>query len=254
MSVKITRLNFRKLWNSEYTIFMNQIINIITKYQPEKLHLLKAFGMLPAFIPQLAKIKAQELSNAITKILSLLDSERDILFNSIVAQIKNLGKVNLPSIAPHVLVLKNFISIHGEDIADAPYNVETKRLNDLLADYNTKANVKLAAESLNLNVLFDQLAKVNTTFDEQFMQRTEETSNVEKIETHAIRRELDMIMKEFFEAFEFCSREYDELDYETPVNELNKLINYYKAQLKARATCRKSGNDVSEELPIVAPE
>ena len=254
MSVKITRLDLPKLWNSEYTQFVNQLINIITKYLPENLHLSKAFDKVTAFLPELAKIKAQELSNAISKQLSLLDSERDILFNAITAQIKTLGKVNLPSISPHVLVLKNFINIHGDDIADAPYNAETKRLNDLLADYNAKADVKLAAETLNQKILFDQLGTVNTTFANQFLQRTEETAATEKVETRKIRKELDVELKEFFKAFEFCSREYDELDYASPANELNKLTNYYKTQLKARATRRKSGKDVSGEPPIVAPE
>jgi len=36
----------------------------------------------------------------------------------------------------------------------------------------------------------------------------------------------------------------------TPGNELNDLIAYYKTQLKARATRRKAGKDVSKETPI----
>jgi hypothetical protein len=253
MSTKINRLDLTKLWNSEYTIFVSQLINIITKYQPKNLHLSKAFNKVAAFAPELAKIKAQELSNAISALLLQLDSERDILFKAILAQIKALGKVNLPSIAPHVLVLKNFMNIHGDDIADAPYNAETKRLNDLLVDYNAKADVKLAAETLNMKILFEQLGTVNATFARQFLQRTEETSAIEKVETRTIRTELDKALKEFFDSFEFCSREYSELDYTTPANELNELTNYYKTQVKARATRRKTGKDVSEEPPIVAP-
>jgi len=38
--------------------------------------------------------------------------------------------------------------------------------------------------------------------------------------------------------------------YTTPANELNDLIAYYKTQLKARATRRKAGKDVSKETPI----
>jgi hypothetical protein len=86
------------------------------------------------------------------------------------------------------------------------------------------------------------------------MLRTEETSAVEKVENRTIRTEIDKTLKEFFDAFEFCSREYDELDYATPANELNELTNYYNTQLKARTTRRKTGKDVSEEPPIVAPK
>ncbi len=254
MSKKIKRLDLSKLWNSEYTIFVNQIIAIITKFQPALLHLEKAFNKLVAYVPELAKIKAHELSNALSKILSDLDSERDILYKAIVAQIKTLGKVNLASINLHVLVLSRFIETHGEDIPDAPYNAETKRIKDLEDDYNKKEDVKLAAETLNLKYLFDQLFSVNINFDEQFMQRSEETAGEEKVNTREIRAIVNKTLGEFYEAFEFCSREYEELDYEKPANELNTLIQYYKTQLKARDTRRKAGEDLSSELPIVVPE
>lgn len=187
MSVKITRVDLPKLWNSEYTIFVNQLINIISKHQPENLHLEKAFNKLAAFVPDLAKIKVQELSNAISRLLSDLDKERDILFNTIVGQVKVLAKVNLPAITPHVAILRSFINIHGDDIADAPYNAETKRLDDLKAGYQSKAKVKAAADALNMGVLFDQLFLVNANFASQFMQRTKEESSTEKVNTRAIR-------------------------------------------------------------------
>jgi len=44
--------------------------------------------------------------------------------------------------------------------------------------------------------------------------------------------------------------EFEELDYQTPANEMNDLINYYKAQLKARATRRNAGKEVHTETPI----
>ncbi len=254
MSLKIVRLTLKSLWNSEYTIFINQVINIVTKYQPEKLHLTKAFNKLAAFKPDLEKIKVQELGNAISTLLSNLDKERDILIDVIIAQVDTLGKVDLPSITPHVEVLTRFFDIHGRDIATTPYNPETKRIKDLMVDYKKKEDVLLAAETLNLKILFEQLEKVNTIFDEKFMQRTEEISAAEKIDTRAKRSEIDEALREFFEAFEFCSREYDDLNYETPANELNNLVGYYKAQLKARATRRKSGKDVSGEQPIELPE
>jgi len=254
MSVKIIRLALKSLWNSEYPIFANQIIAIVTKYNPETLHLTKAFNKLTAFSPMLAKIKTQEKSSAISNLLSDLDDERDIIINSIIAQVKALGKISLPTIAPHVKVLNHFFDIHGRDIADAPYNAETKRIEDLLADYNAKEDVKQAAEALSQKILFDQLSAVNTEFAEQFLQRTEEIAADEKIDIRSTRSEIDKVLKDFFDAFEFCSREYEELDYQVPANELNNLITYYKTQLKARATRRNSGKNVSEEPPIIAPE
>jgi len=254
MSVKINRFSLKALWNSEYTMFITQIIAIINKYKPEEINLAKAFAKLTSFIPVLAKIKAQELSNALSNLLDELDHERDVLINAIIAQVKALSKLSLPNIAPHVVILNRFFDIHGRDIADAPYNSETMRIDGLMIDYNAKPDVKAAAEALNMKILFDQLAVVNTTFATNFLQRTKEDASVEKVDTRSIRAEVDKVLGEFFDSLEHCSREYDQLDYTTPANELNNLIAHYKTQLKARATRRNSGKDVTTEAPIVTPK
>ena len=250
MSVKISRLPFKLLWNSEYTIFVNQLVSIIQKTTPETLHLGKSFGKVTALLPALAKIKAQELSNAISNQLQELDAERDTIITALAAQIKTMGRLSMPSVAPHVVVLTHFFDTHGRDIATANYNAETERINDLLADYDAKPDVKAAAAALNLTMLFDQLRTVNTQFETLFMQRSEEVAAIEKADARAIRTESDKVLTEFFDAMEFCSSEYETLDYATPAKEVNDLVAYYKTQLKARATRRNAGKDVSGEKAI----
>lgn len=254
MKVSIFRVKLNHLWNSEYSMFVSQLVAIFLKYNAEALHLKKAFERLTALMPQLAKIKAQELSNALSNKLVDLDNERDALFNAIVAQVKKMGKLNMASIAPHVVVMNRFLDIHGRDIASANYNAETKRINDMLADFSAKEDVKAAADGLSLSVFFQQLATVNTQFANLFLQRTEDDAATETVDARSIRIETDKVMIAFFDAFEFCSSEYEELDYQTPANEMNNLISYYKTQLKARTTRRSNGKDVHTEAPIVKPE
>ena len=250
MKSTIIRLQLVRLWNSEYSIFVNQIVAIILKYQPELLHLQKAFAKLTAMLPGLEKIKAQELSNALSNSLHELDSERDALINAIAAIVKAYGKPNMPTIAADVIVMRRFLNVYASDITKANYNAATERTRNLLADYNAKADVQAAAKALNLNMLFDQLSEVNSQFATMFLQRTKEEAAQEKVDARAIRTETDKVLTAFFDAFEFCSTEYDELDYVTPANELNDLIAYYKTQLKTRTTRKKGGKDVSGEMPI----
>jgi hypothetical protein len=250
METTLNRLQLPSLRNSEYTLFINQLAAIITKHNPIHLHLEKSSNRLMAMLPKLAKIKAQELGNELSNSLHEHDNERDTLLNAITGQVKAMSNVTLTTIAPQVAIMNHFFDIHGRDIARANYNAETERINKLMDDYDTKADVTSAAEALNLKILFDQLRLVNSQFAELFMQRTGEESATEKVNAMAIRAETDKVLTAFFAAFEFCSTEYDELDYQTPANELNTLIDYYKTQLKARATRRSEGKDVSKEEPI----
>ena len=253
MKVTIFRLQLNHLWNSEYSLFVSQLVTIFSKYQPETLHLKKAFERLTAFMPEIAKIKAQELGSAISNQLSDLNNERRTLIKSTINQVKTFGKLSIPGLAQHVAVLNRFLDKHGRDLGESNYNSNSERFDDLLADYDANAEVRAAATALNLVILFDQLRTVNTQFASLFMQRTEENAAVEVVNTREIRTETDKALIAFFNAFEFCSTEYEELDYQTPANEMNELISYYKTQLKARQTRRHEGQDVQTEDPITTP-
>ncbi len=250
MKAKLLRFTFKALRNSEYPIFVNQIVEIVGKNNPTDLHLKKTFEKLNLSLPNLAKIKAQELSNALSNKLHDFDNERDILFNGIVAQAKTYSKINLPTIAPHALVLNKLLDKHGRDISSANYNAETKRINDFLFDYQNNSEISTAVAALNMSILFDQLTTVNIDFGKLFMQRTNEEASIEKIDTQLIRAEADNALTQLLDAIEYCSLEYDNQDYTPLTNQLNDLISYYKTQLKARTTRRNSGKDVSTEEPI----
>lgn len=250
MKVTLYRVQLSHLWNNEYCLFVSQFVAIFLKYSPEQLRLQKAFNRLNAMLPEIAKIKAYELGNAISNELSDLNNERRTLILAIKKQAKTFSRLSMPGVAQHVEVLTRFINKHGSDIGDTNYSDNTKRFNDLIADYDNSPAVQEAASALSCRILFDQLRAVNTQFASLFMQRTQEDSAVETVDTHAIRSETDKVLNDFFNAFEFCSLEYDELDYQTPANELNDLISFYKTELKARTTRRNNGKKVHTETPI----
>lgn len=250
MSVKISRVNLSSLWNSEFPLFVEQLSNITRKHTPADLHLAKPYARVTTLLPQLAKIKAQELSNVLSNKMVDLDTERDVLLIGIQAQVKTYSKLSLPDMASHVEVMKRFFSIHGTDITTTNYNAETKRVNDLLAEYDAKADVKAAAEALHLTPLFEQLRVVNAQFANVFLQRTEDNSTTENVDVRGIRVETSKQVVALLDAIEYCSAEYETTDYQPLANELNDLIEYYKTQVKARTTRRNAGKVTSTEVPI----
>lgn len=250
MSVKIFRFTLKNLRNSEYTMFVSQSVAIFMKYNAQALRLNKSFDRLLALIPDLDKIKAQDLGSTYSNMIRDLDVQRDNLFSAIVSMVKNLEKSGIIALAPHVTLLKRLLDKHGRDISEAGYSAETKRLNDFLADIATSPELMTAITATNLTLFIDQLRAVNTEFASKFMVRVEESSMSEIINTHTIRRVSDKTLVSFFDAIEFCSSEYEELDYVTPAKELNELITYYKTMLKGRESRRIAGKDISVEAPI----
>ena len=250
MHVKISRLALKSLRNSEYTMFISQLVAILLKYNLDALQLRKSFDRLVALTPELDKIVAQDLSSAYSNKIRDLDAQRDNLFAIIVSMVKNLEKSGIATLAPHVELLKRLLDKHGRDIAEAGYSAETKRLNDFLVEISTNANLMAAITATNLALFIDQLRTVNTEFASKFMVRIEESSSSEVVNAYNIRLVSDKTLISFFRAIEFCSSEYEDLDYVTPANELNELITYYKTMLKARESRRMAGKDTSVEAPI----
>ena len=253
MNITILRIQLSHLWNSEYCIFVNQIVTIFQKFEIEALHLKKSFDRVLALLPEIAKIKAKELGNVISNQLKDLNTERRTLIVTIADQVNKYGKLSMPSLSQQVLVMKRFLDKHGRDIGTSNYNSNTDRFNDMLADYEANTEVQAASVALQLVVFFDHLQKINTQFATLYLQRSDENSSVEKVDAEAIRAQTDKALTAFFEAFEFCSTEYEELDYQTPANKMNELISHYKTQLKARQTRRHEGKDVQTEDPITTP-
>lgn len=250
MYVKIFRVALKSLRNGEYTMFVSQIVAIFQKYNAEALHLKKSFNKLLAMGPSLEKIKAQEQSSSFSNMIRDLDLQRDNIFSAIVAMVKSLEKSGINTLSVDVLLMNRLLDKHGRNIAQDSYNAETERLNDLFVDIDSSAELTLATAKLNLTFLLEQLRAINADFASKYLLRTEKESSIEEVDSRAIRMESDKILLEFFKAFEFCSSEYDELDYKTPANELNELITHYKTQLKARETRRKLGKDTTDEKPI----
>jgi hypothetical protein len=58
--LSIIKYKYPGLWNSEYPIVINRVIDIVGSHHPENLHLERSYERLLSFRPQLAKIEAQE--------------------------------------------------------------------------------------------------------------------------------------------------------------------------------------------------
>ena len=250
MTILINRIPYKSLRVSEYPLFIKQTIEIGSKYDVDALHLKKSFNRLNDCLSAVEKIRAQESKSEHSKSLQESDEERDALLRTIINQAVNYSAINIANIKANVEILNRFLDKHGRDIATDTYNAETKRIDDLLDDYENNSIAKDAIGALNMAFLFDQLKIINTEFAKTFMLRTEEAATTEKVETIKIRTETDKALTIFFNGIEFLSTEYDNLDYTALAKELNDLLMHYRILLKARNTRRINGKETDETEDI----
>lgn len=250
MTIIINRIPYKSLRVSEYPLLVKQTLEIGSKYDVDALHLKKSFKRLSDCMPAVEKIRAQESKSEHSKNLQELDEERDAILRAINNQAVNYANINIASIKTNVEILNRFLDKHGRDIATDTYNAETKRIDDMIDDYENNSTTKAAIVALNMAFLFDQLKELNTEFAKTFMLRTEEAATTEKVETLKIRTETDKALTIFFNGIEFLSTEYDNLDYIALANELNDLLMHYRILLKARNTRRIHGKEADDTEDI----
>ena len=67
-----------------------------------------------------------------------------------------------------------------------------------------------------------------------FRSRTEEIASRPNVDVKALRTKIDDAANKLFAAIEFSITEYEDRDYTPMVSQLTELLNYHKAQIKAR--------------------
>jgi hypothetical protein len=250
MKVSILRVRLSHLRNSEYCMFVSQLVAIFSKFNAELLHLKKTFDRILALIPELDKVRAQDQDSEFSNLIHQLDVQRSQIFNALVKQVKNLGSSGLKSFSSQLDLLNRLLDKHGRDISGDGQNAKTKRLNDFLSDITASPGITAAVSTLHLTLFVDELRTANTEFASKYILRTETKAEAEIVDSEAIRSETNEAITTFFDAFELYSLEYDDVDYASPAAKINELTSHYKTELKARDTRRKNGKNTNTEDPI----
>jgi hypothetical protein len=252
--IHIVKFKFPGLWNSEYPLVVNRLIDIVSAHNPQTLRLQHSFERLAAYRPMLLKIETQERANRDSVLLSELDQERDILFRIILGVAKEFKRTPIASVSEHGVRILAAMKKHGYDIPAANYTAETKRLYDLIANFERQPDVMASLAALSLQPLFERMGEANAEFDRLFMHRHQQQSEADRVDVRAIRLECDKAITLFWNAIEYNMAEYGEAEYSALVTSINRLNVYYKQQLAARATRRKAKENVSGEKPISPAE
>lgn len=247
---KIIRFRYSALWNSEYPLVVNQIIDLVEAHELHKLHVEKTVAQLIAFRPQLAEFESAEVFDPDDGILSELYRQREILFKIIYAVTKLFQGSLIDEIGNHARCMTPLVKKHRENITSAFYVAKTKCFYDLIADVKAHPEIMKSLEALSLTPFFVQMEEMNTEFDRLFIQQSQHQEENKKINIRSIRLECDKAIAMLWKVIEFCCNEYGEQDYLPFITEINNLNAYYKQQLTERADKRKANRKISEEEPI----
>ena len=234
--MKTTKLSFSfsQLWNSEYPLVVERILEIVSKHNPEELGLKKAYDRIVALNPELEKIKIQEKTSAFTDEIVRIDKLRDRITTGVFNLIYNFKRLNISPYTENAKTLDLWLSKYGKNITKENYTSQTEKTNQFISEMEGSQTIKNAVEALHLTDLLARIKQSNQEFETLFRSRTAEFSNQPTIDVKAIRQKVDKELKKLFIAIDFCANEHEEKDYKPLIEEIHKLLNYHRAQIKSR--------------------
>lgn len=226
--------SFSQLWNSEYSLVIERILDIVAKHNPQDLALDRAYERVNVLRPELEKIQIQAKTSGITDTIISADDLRNKITRAVFNLVQAYNQLGFNPYAENAKILHLWLSKYTKSILKENYTSQTEKTNQLIAEMEASEAIKKALSELHLTDLLSRLKKANEDFENLFRTRTSTIASIPTVDTKAIRQQIDKEVNKLFVAIDFCSNEYEDKNYTPLINELSELLNYHKSQIKAR--------------------
>ncbi len=226
--------SFSQLWNSEYSLVIERILDIVAKHNPQDLALDRAYERVNVLRPELEKIQIQAKTSGITDTIISADDLRNKITRAVFNLVQAYNQLGFNPYAENAKILHLWLSKYTKSILKENYTSQTEKTNQLIAEMEASEAIKKALSELHLTDLLSRLKKANEDFENLFRTRTSTIASIPTVDTKSIRQQIDKEVNKLFVAINFCSNEYEDKNYTPLINELSELLNYHKSQIKAR--------------------
>ena len=171
----IDKVHINSLPNSDFSKFMNEVLDIAAKNDPATLKVQKQEEKLRAIMGQADEMFQAREGFKMAEKLAMLDMRRDRAITGITTYVNALTYHFDESTVRHAEKLhKHLEDYGGEAIARENYAGETASIRNILRDWETKPTLKVAVTALKLEDWAKALETDNDAFDEQYQTRTGE--------------------------------------------------------------------------------
>ncbi len=230
-------IDLAKLRNAEYLQYIKNYLEIVLRNNPTVLKVLAKYDDLMTKSTELDALFKKILANEKTAEILALDERRDDAINGIYYVAQGYDYHYEATLKTAGMLIKDSISVYGGGIAKLNYQAETATITSLVLDWENKAPLVAAFNTLNLTAWKNELKTANIAFNEKFLDRTQEYGNATPENLKSKREETNQVyyaVRDRIDALHLLE-ETSPSPYITVINQLNALIDQYNSLLKNRA-------------------
>ncbi|MCV9385069.1 DUF6261 family protein [Reichenbachiella ulvae] len=232
----INRITQMHLRNTEHSQFFSDVLGLIQRQDPSVLKVEEAYNLLKSEHDQLVELLNPEKGSQLTEQIEEADDLRDELLVGIYKIVDGTTAHYNPTQRAHAETLLRSLDLFGGmGLARENYQSETAGISSMLSDWDSKTELTEAVAALKLKGWQNALTLANEQFNDLYLSRTEETSDINPVGV----RELRLKMKDdFYDLRDLITAYYTihkgAEPYATTIKQLNTLIDQYKQLLKSR--------------------
>ncbi|WP_310557955.1 DUF6261 family protein [Flavobacterium sp.] len=204
---------------------------------PTVLNILAKYDALVGKGNELDALFKKILANEKTADILALDERRDNAANGIYYVAYGYDYYFEPALQTAAALIKDSFSVYGGGIAKLNYQAETATITSLIMDWENKAPLVAAFNTLNLTAWKNELKAANIAFDQKFLDRTQEYGGATPENLKSKREETNAVyyaLRDRIDALHLLA-ETTPTPYTTVINQLNALIDQYNSLLNNRA-------------------
>lgn len=238
----INFLNSSKLRNHEFQQFFTDLVSICEQNNAEALLIKPQVDALNTTSGEMYQVLNKEAASDITNELVRLDNERDEALTGIIGNAESFSHHFEQLTRDAALIVLKHFNKHGNGIGRLNYMAETSTINAVIAEWKSDSEFATALTSLQLDQWMNYLETTNTSFNEKYLARVKEQSEVPQISMVDLRKKTTTQYRTLANHIEARATLSANGEYNNLVNQMNILIEKYNLIV----TQRQSGNTDTE--------
>ena len=239
MRKNILKLDFSKLRKHEVKTLASRVIRAVEGYNPETLQIKEIYDLLVELEPQIGSLELNYIAHPISKKLNAMRKQRLAFAKGIINKMEVIEKGKISGKEASLEVAKPIVLQHLQGLWN---NDDTKIYDNVILfskHVAEDAQLQTAMETLGLLEYHDSLQSVNNAIEEQFVARSKCISARPKRATPGIVAAIKTALQDMFKQIEVAQLKNLEHNYTPLIDELNEMIAFLKATIKARSSINK---------------
>ena len=238
--MEIKTIPFSDLLKQELPEFVDNIIAVVEKHDPEALKIEEVFNLLVAQRPNLDLLTQPYGAHSVTALLTPLRKNRLLFAQRIVYNMNAVMKENRGKHTSSMLEASIEINryLHRLDLCKNEVMV-VKRIRGFFVELITNPNLAIATEAAGLTLDCNRLKQVHSEINELLLERGGSISERSSLTKKELSNPIIVATKDFFMQVRVAEVKNASLNYLPLISELNKVVTHYRNLIKLRKSTNK---------------